>query len=129
MPRRRPAGRERFRGGRDIALKPKVSVVMSAFNAEAFIEEAIISILSQTYENVELVIADDGSMDNTRRVLDRLTDRRIRRYDNKENLGYLRTRNRLFRLTTGEFVTLQDADDISLPNRIENQVGAFLADP
>lgn len=104
---------------------PLVSVVIPAYNCEAYIEEAINSILFQTYTNLEIVIADDGSDDNTRALIDSFVDPRIRRFHNAGNIGNIRTRNKLFDLACGEYITIQDADDWSHPERLEKQILSF----
>jgi GT2 family glycosyltransferase len=83
----------------------------------------------QTYANWELLVADDVSTDATRAVIGQIHDDRIRRLDNAEHLGYLRTCNRLFTLTHGELVAFQDADDFSEPTRLDKQVRALARDP
>ena len=70
-----------------IVDKPLVSVIMPAFNAEAYIKEAIQSILDQTYPNFELLICDDGSSDKTVEVVDSFNDDRIKLFINNKNLG------------------------------------------
>jgi glycosyltransferase involved in cell wall biosynthesis len=107
----------------------KVSVILSAYNCEDHIEEAIRSILDQTYHNLELIIADDGSMDSTKTKIDSINDDRIKRFHNERNIGLLRTWNKLIPLTTGDYVTWQDGDDRSYNTRIEKLVAAMEADP
>ncbi len=107
----------------------KVSVIIAAYNCELYVEEAIRSILDQTYTNLEVLIADDGSTDSTKDIIDSLEDNRIIRYHNEKNIGLLRTWNRLIPLTTGVYITWQDADDLSFPKRIEKLVGALDNDP
>ncbi len=106
-----------------------ISVLMTAYNAEPFIEEAIGSILKQTYKHWELLIADDCSTDETKKVIAKFTDPRIRIYHNSKNLHYLRTRNKLVEKATGDFITLLDADDYCLPTRLERQLDAFNTEP
>ncbi len=108
--------------------QPLVSIVMPAYNAEKYIAESVSSILSQTYKNFELLIADDCSTDRTKEILSSFKDSRISFYHNDTNQGYLKTCNKLLSLCKGEFVTFQDADDISVPGRIEKQVNEFLKD-
>lgn len=96
-----------------------VSVIMPAYNCEKYINQAIDSILNQTYTNFELLIADDASTDKTKSLIDEYTDARIKRFHNKINLGYLKTSNLLFEKCTGDFITFQDADDFADKNRIE----------
>ncbi len=101
---------------------------MPAYNAEKFIAQAIESILHQTYSNIELLIADDSSKDNTRAVIDAYSDTRIRRFHNEINQGYLKTCNKLFAQATGDFVAFQDADDYSARERLELQMQEFQKD-
>jgi glycosyltransferase involved in cell wall biosynthesis len=108
--------------------QPLVSIVMPAYNAEKYIAESVNSILAQTYKNFELLIADDCSTDRTKEILSSLNDSRISFYPNESNQGYLKTCNKLFSLCKGELVTFQDADDISVADRIEKQVTEFLKD-
>lgn len=108
--------------------EPLVSIVMPAYNAEKYIAEAINCILSQSYRNFELIIADDCSTDSTKNVISKIQDERIRFYSNEINQGYLKTCNNLFALCKGTLVTFQDADDISNTDRIEKQVNAFVND-
>jgi glycosyltransferase involved in cell wall biosynthesis len=98
--------------------KKLVSVIMPAYNCENFIKIAIESILNQSYTNIELLIADDASTDNTKIIIDSYKDSRIKRHHNKTNLGYLKTSNILFKICKGEYITFQDADDFSELNRI-----------
>ena len=108
--------------------QPLVSIVMPAYNAENYIAESVNSILSQTYKNFELLIADDCSTDRTKELVSTFNDSRISFHHNESNQGYLKTCNKLFSLCKGELVTFQDADDISVSNRIEKQVTEFLKD-
>ena len=106
----------------------KISIIMPAYNAEEYIKESIDSIIAQTYTNWELIIADDSSTDNTKQIINSYRDSRIKCIYNDNNLGYLKTCNRLFSLCKGGYITFQDADDISYPNRLSEQVKAFEQD-
>jgi len=108
-----------------VPFSPRVSVVMAAYNAAPFIGEAIESILNQTFPYLELIIVDDGSTDETPGVLDRYSDPRIVRLRNESNQGVARARNRGCAMARGEYIAVQDADDLSAPERLEKQV-AFL---
>lgn len=108
--------------------EPLISVIIPAFNAEFFIERAIQSMLVQSYTNFEILIADDASTDNTKKIIDGFTDIRIKRFHNSQNLGYLKTCNKLFSKATGHYITFQDADDVSVPNRLEIQLNEFSKD-
>lgn len=96
-----------------------VSILMPAYNAEKFINQAIESILNQTYPYFELLIADDASKDKTKKIIESYNDQRIKTFHNNENLGYLRTFNKLIEFTKGDFITFQDADDYARTDRIE----------
>ncbi|UPT65208.1 MAG: glycosyltransferase [Sphingobacteriales bacterium JAD_PAG50586_3] len=112
-----------------MGAQPLVSVLMPAYNCAAFIKQAINSIINQTYTNWELLIADDCSKDNTRKIAEGYTDPRIKFYHNTQNLGYLQTWNKLAALAKGEYITFQDADDYCAPNRIELLLNYMLTNP
>ena len=103
----------------------KVSVLMSVYNGERFLQEAVESILDQTYTDFEFIIVDDGSIDRTWKILSAYSDPRIRLVRNSENIGLSRSLNKGLKLARGEYFTRMDADDISLPERLATQV-AFL---
>jgi|GEM_PF-320926 len=102
----------------------KVSVLMPAYNAEKYIGEAIESILNQTFKDFEFIIVDDCSVDSTWSIVKKYasTDQRIRAYKNEKNLGVVGTRNKLISLSLSSYVAWQDADDVSLPRRIEKEL-------
>lgn len=108
---------------------PLVSVIFPVFNAENYINRALESILNQTYVNLEILLADDASSDKSKEIIDSYIDPRIIRYHNEENLGYLRTCNKLFELAKGEFIAFQDADDWSDLSRIEKTMDFLLNNP
>ncbi len=108
---------------RSASKSPKLSVLLSAFNAEKFIEQTIKSILDQTFRNFELVIADDGSHDMTRSIIDDFKmDSRVRTFHNSVNLGKTKTISRLYKQAKGEYLTIHDADDYSIDTRFQKQV-------
>jgi glycosyltransferase involved in cell wall biosynthesis len=100
---------------------PEVSVIMPAYNCGPYIGKAIDSILAQSFSDFELVICDDGSTDDTWDVIQSYTDTRVRKYQHKENKGYLAAYNYLITLATGSLITCQDADDWSEPQRLALQ--------
>lgn len=104
--------------------KPLVSVLIPCYNVEKYIEESINSILSQTYTNLEVIAIDDCSTDNTRKILQQLAekDSRITIVRNTENLKLIATLNKGIALCKGDYIARMDADDISLPTRIEKEV-------
>ena len=102
---------------------PKVSVLMPVYNTkEEFLRESIESILHQTFQEFELIILDDGSSNDVESIVRTYKDTRIGFYKNEQNLGVAKTRNKLLDLAKGEYCAFQDADDISLPERLEKQV-------
>ena len=105
---------------------PCVSVVMSVYNGERYLREALDGILSQTYSDFEFVVINDGSTDGTRTILASYTDSRLR-IVHQENKGLTRALNKGINLSNGEFIARQDADDISEPSRLEKQI-KFLED-
>lgn len=94
------------------------SVVMPVYNKEWFVEKSIRSVLEQTYKKFELIIIDDGSTDNSREVIESISDERIR-YIYQENGGESRARNHGISLAKYEYVAFLDSDDIWLPDFLE----------
>ena len=104
---------------------PRVTVLMSVYNGERYLRESIESILSQTFQDFEFLIINDGSKDRTRDLILSYDDPRIRLVDNEQNLGLTRSLNHGMELAEGQLIARQDADDISEPERLARQV-AFL---
>lgn len=109
------------------ASTPLVSVIMSAYNAESTIRYAVRSILSQTHENLELIIIEDCGQDDTRRVLSELQaqDPRIKVLLNEKNVGTYTSRNVALTHVRGDYVTFHDSDDWAHPQRIEKHLEAM----
>jgi glycosyltransferase involved in cell wall biosynthesis len=107
---------------------PLVSVVMPAFNAARFIQRAIDSVLQQTYANIELIIIDDGSSDDTVPLLARLSAPNVTAIS-QENAGAGHARNRGIEASRGTFIAYLDADDYWLPRKIERQIAVMLGQP
>lgn len=102
-------------------LNPLVSVIMCAYNTKSeYLEESIKSILTQTYNNIELIIIDDFS--DVPVNVDSYNDKRIIVLRNNRNLGAGMSRNKAISASKGKYIIIMDSDDISLPNRIETQV-------
>ena len=100
---------------------PRVSVVMSVYNGERFLRQAVDSILAQTFTDFEFVVVDDGSTDGTAEILKGYTDPRLRMI-RQENIGLIGSLNRAVDIASGEYIARMDADDISLPRRLEQQL-------
>lgn len=107
---------------------PKVSVLMSAYNVEEYIEKAVESILAQTWTDLELFVVDDGSSDSTFSRVSALSDPRLH-LSRQENRGKSPTLNSLLERAAGQYIAIQDSDDVSEPTRLELQVKQFEADP
>ncbi|MEQ9672352.1 glycosyltransferase family 2 protein [Coleofasciculus sp. G2-EDA-02] len=110
---------------------PLVSVIIPAYNAEAFIEKTLKSVLSQTYQNLEVLVVDDGSQDRTPEIIKSIAqqDKRVVLLQQK-NAGVAAARNLGIEKSQGEFIAPIDADDIWYPENIEKQVQCFLeSDP
>jgi glycosyltransferase involved in cell wall biosynthesis len=104
---------------------PLVSVVTATYNMAHYLGQAIQSVLAQTYANVELLIVDDGSTDNTREVVDAfLADSRVK-YLTQENKGQAAAKNRGILESSGEYVAFLDADDMWAPEKLELQIPLF----
>jgi len=105
-------------------MSEKISVLIPAYNREKFLERAVYSILNQTYQNFEILIFDDGSIDNTRALIVGLVmrDDRIKAIWGDKNKGVGYARNQLLKACTTRYAIRQDSDDISKPERIEKQV-------
>lgn len=101
---------------------PKVSVVMPVYNGEAYLRQAIDSILAQTFVDFELVLINDGSTDASVSIIESYRDPRIRLYNNTQNSGLAAVRNRGIRESQGQYIAWLDCDDISLPERLMKQV-------
>jgi len=106
-----------------------VSVVMSVYNEEKYIAEAIESILNQTYEDFEFIIINDGSTDNTATIIQSFSDPRIRFINHKENKNQAVRANEGITIAKGKYIARMDGDDIALENRFEYQVGYLDAHP
>jgi len=106
-----------------------VSVILSTYNNSASINDSVKSILGQTYKNIELLIIDDGSTDDTWEKLNKFKDSRIKLFKNKKNIGLTKSLNNLISNSNGQYIARQDADDISLPHRLEAQVNVLSTSP
>lgn len=104
-----------------------VSVVMCTYNGENFLSEQIKTILEQTHQNIELVIVDDCSADQTQAIIKEWMnkDQRIRFYQNETNIGYNKNFEKAITLARGDYIAISDQDDIWLPQKLERLLTAF----
>lgn len=107
-------------------MHPLVSVIIPAYNAEAYLGKTLQSVLSQSYENLEVIVVDDGSRDNTSQIVEMfaIEDSRVR-YVKQPNQGVASARNLGIQMAAGEFIVPIDADDIWYPKAVEKLVSPF----
>src|SRR4051812_19112608 len=105
-----------------INANPLVSVLMPVYNAEKHLQEAMESILNQSYTHFEFVIINDGSEDRSASIINSYQDKRIKLIVNQENKGLIYSLNYGISQCTGKYIVRMDADDISLKERIYEQV-------
>lgn len=110
-------------------MEPLVSICIPAYNNAAYIKETIDSVLNQTYQNIELVVVDDNSKDNTYEIVSSIPDKRVKAYKNEKNLGMSGNWNRCLELVTGEFIKLICADDLIAQDAIEKEAKALMENP
>ena len=108
--------------------QPKISIVITAYNSEQFIRASVSSALAQSYPDFEVVVVNDGSSDRTEEICATIYDDRLR-YLNKGRLGRARALNEGIDAATGEYIAINDADDLSLPYRLECSMSFAQAHP
>lgn len=113
----------------ELTKAPLITVVVPCFNHGKYLTEAVESLLVQTYDNLEIIIVNDGSTDNTKEVAEGLTklDSRVQFIDLPENKGKWNALNTAIAQCKGLIVTSQDADDLALPDRIKRQFDTMAA--
>ncbi len=102
--------------------RPRVSVIIPAYNHEKFVAKAIESVLQQTFHEFEIIITDDGSSDNTARIIEEFTDPRIRFFAFEKNRGACVVANIALKQVQGEYVSILSSDDLFLPQKLDTQV-------
>ena len=101
---------------------PKVSILITVYNAENFIEDTINSLLKQTYQNFEIILVDNKSTDSTVNLINSFANNKIKLKCLKKNYGQTIALNAGLKLCKGEYIARIDADDVASPNRIETQL-------
>ncbi|MCR4663692.1 MAG: glycosyltransferase [Endomicrobiaceae bacterium] len=101
-----------------------ISVIIPTYNRAHLIKRSVESVLNQTYKNLELIIVDDGSTDNTKEVIDSVNDKRIV-YVKQQNKGACVARNNGIDLAKGKYIAFQDSDDTWLLDKLEKQINAL----
>lgn len=108
---------------------PTITVLMPVYNAEKYLHWCITSLLNQTFTDFELLVIDDGCTDGSCAVIQGFDDPRIRLVHNDGNMGLVKTLSRGLELARGEFIARMDADDFSLPSRLEKQLALMRENP
>ncbi len=108
---------------------PPITVLLPVHNGERYLEQAIASVLAQSFEDFELLIVNDGSTDRTQEIIDAFRDSRIRRITRSSNLRLIATLNEGLGLARGRYVARMDADDLCAPRRLELQYRYLEAHP
>lgn len=111
--------------------QPLVSVIIPVYNANGFLPAALESVLNQTYKDFEIIAIDDGSGDDSYKILKDYAkrDSRLRVFRNRRNLNISNTLNRGIKLARGRYIARMDADDIALPKRLSRQIKFLIAHP
>ena len=110
-------------------LKPLVSVLIPLYNAEEYLSDTLESIIEQTYKNIEVIIVDDGSLDNSLEIARTYEERYERiKVISQGNQGAASARNSAFSFSSGDYIQYQDADDLLHPDKIRLQIEALSSD-
>ncbi|MCI5127083.1 MAG: glycosyltransferase [Candidatus Electrothrix sp. AUS3] len=110
------------------ACDPLVSIIIPSYNHEKYIIEAVNSVFAQSYQNIELIIIDDGSNDNSVNIINKLVDLNRNhkiKFIAQDNAGLSKTLNKGVRLSSGEYIGFLASDDVYLPNKIEENIAAL----
>jgi glycosyltransferase involved in cell wall biosynthesis len=118
-----------YRAAYILMMHPLVSVILPCYNAEAYIAASVQSILNQTHTNIELIVIDDASTDQTVPVIRNIADNRLQLIEKPANTGYTDSLNMGLSLARGTYIARMDADDISEPTRLAKQVAYFETHP
>lgn len=108
-------------------MEPLVSVIIPVYNGEKYIDSAINSVLKQDYSNIEIIVVDDGSFDNTKAVIK--TYKNKVKYFYKKNGGVASARNYGLKVANGEFIAFLDCDDLYTEDKVSKQVEVLLENP
>lgn len=100
----------------------KISVLLAVYNGEKYIRKSLDSLLAQTYKDMEILIGFNGTTDSSRDIVGGYQDGRIRVFDYGNDKGKAKTLNRLLKQSTGNWIAIQDDDDIWMPGKLEKQI-------
>lgn len=111
-------------------MRPLVTVHICTYNRANTIKKALDSVISQTYKNLQILIVDDASSDNTEEIVRKYSDDRIEYYKNESNLGITKNRNKALSLSKGKYIAVLDSDDYWIDeNKISDQVNFLEKNP
>ncbi len=108
---------------------PLVTVGVATYNGEAYLRSSLLSVLHGNYKNIEVLVLDDGSSDNSIEIASAIGDSRLTVIRNTRNEGLVSARNRIMREANGVYLAWLDQDDIAYPDRLVRQVSALEAEP
>ena len=100
----------------------KLSVLLAVYNGEKYLKESIESVLTQSYSNIELLIGFNGTIDKSKEIVAQFNDSRVKVFDYGMNSGKAKTLNKMLYETSGQFIAIEDDDDVWLPKKIEEQI-------
>jgi len=106
--------------------RPLVSIIIPTYNGEQYVADTLRSVLGQTHDNIQIIVIDDASSDNTLQVLKSFSDTRITLHENQQNQGLAKNLNAMAELNKGEFCIFLGQDDILQPEHVEKVLGAFV---
>ena len=109
--------------------EPYLSIIMPVYNAGQYLSNAVESVLAQSYRNLELIIVNDGSTDNSLKIINLFHDSRIIYLENERNLGIVYSRNRGIKKAKGVYIGMLDADDIAHSDKFEKQISFLTKNP
>lgn len=107
---------------------PLVTIAVSSYNHEKYIQQCLSSLLQQTYPNIELIVFDDGSTDNTPNIIESIREERSFYFEKRKNHGLTRTLNDILKIAKGKYFTVLGSDDIAMLDKIEHQVDLMESD-
>ncbi|MEY4278363.1 MAG: hypothetical protein RL377_367 [Bacteroidota bacterium] len=112
-----------------MVLNPLISVLLPVYNAEQYLKQSLESILGQTYTNLEIIIINDGSSDQSKEIINSYQDARIVYIEQPHNKGLIACLNEGIQIAKGDYIIRMDADDIAFNNRIEKQINFLASNP
>lgn len=111
--------------GRNKVRMPKVSVIIPTYNRAYILNRAIESVIKQTFHDIEIIVIDDASTDDTEKIMDTFNDKRILYVKNEERKGPSAARNTGIQIARGEYIAFLDSDDVWLPEKLVKQLQVF----